>query len=257
MNIPLQEWSSSESALLELLSQSITDEMLEHIASVDYGRDVSAHSRALNCIREGIWDKSRPLDWYPKEVVRLISWCEPDSKGNNFRTEHLERAFACAILLRAGGDSINSESIFPENGTLAQLTASALTLGGDVPDAVFRQISFRLANEEFQGKEERPFFLLALVLLSIRLSWVTDDEMSALIDHLLIEERLVRESNTFILSNSRCEKWLLGLTNFDQKHDVWVRLAVMQLLQSPNPRFPKNQARLYNVGLAVSSYFKD
>jgi len=254
----LLKWRGEPEALLELLSSMISDEGLERIASLDYGRDVEVNLEALRQIRNKPWHSDRRLEWHPKEVLELTQWDEPDfyKSEQNVRDGHLYRAFACAVLLRAGADPVNSDSICDDNSTVVQLLASVLKLGGELPEAVFRFLVFRMHHGVFPCEEQRPFFLFALVLLGTLQERIGDVEMIIMLDWLEADERAIREGEHFLDTNSRWKKWLLGLTNFDARHSGWMDLAETILLEREHTKFPVTGLRLVEIGERVARYYE-
>jgi hypothetical protein len=139
MDVPialLAAFPPSNQRLLDVTRRQIDDEMLLEIAMADYGIDAEIHLAALRPIREtGVVPE--PLDWHPGEVLELTRYCDPDHPdpppfrpGPAGRRGHQIRAFACAVLLRAGADhDCVSEA------TLAQCLVSANVIDEEVSEA--------------------------------------------------------------------------------------------------------------------------
>jgi hypothetical protein len=122
----IQAISPDGDALLRRISRQIDDRLLERIARMDYGMEFDNNLAELRLIRDrGLIKK--PLPRPPREVLNLTRWSEPSSESRSGRigdigemAGHWARAFCCAALLRAYGDT---ETRYEDgyNQTLVQL----------------------------------------------------------------------------------------------------------------------------------------
>ena len=217
--------SPSPDALLELLCPRVDDAMLLHIAEADYATAVAENLSALRPIRDAR-DIPSPLAWYPREVLALTRWSEPDDpprEGPDRLRSHVARAFACAVLIRAGADAANDGivELNGENTTAAQLVASAIALGPEVQRAALRLLAWRMQPD---GRGERPFFAFAILVLACVLGrdCFPEPVLAAMADGVITEEADARAS-AYLAPPSA--EWLLGLTYYDQRHSLWRALA--------------------------------
>ena len=243
-------------SLLRLVGRRVDDFMLREIAVADYGEDADANEAALRRIRDHL-EFSVPLDWVPKEVLELTRWSEPDAPnyrgGAKGLRGHWIRAFACAALLRAGAEPSNADYIASENETIAQLLASAATLGLDVEQAALRFLAWR-AVHFLNSDAERPFFALAVLLAAVAVGWHRrGDEpfLDRLIDWVHEEERQTRTDYIKYLP-SHGGSWILGLTHFSQRHDTWRALGRRLIEQARTAESEWIRERLIEVGDLLS-----
>jgi hypothetical protein len=162
MKIPadlLLAFPPSADLLLDLARRQVDDAMLKEIADADHKDDRVRHLAALRQIRE----QGRipiPPEWHPGEVLKLISWSDPEhpahKPGSTGRRGHQMRAFACAALLR---DRVEGED------TLAQCLASARALGTEMSEAAGRFLTWGIPLAEGY---ERWLFPLGLLIIATR-----------------------------------------------------------------------------------------
>lgn len=130
-------------ALLDWLRARLTPEILQSIASADYGWDAEANLACLHDIVESGLVPA-PMDSSLHEVMALCRWSEGES------VEHVERAFACVMLcLDVVHIAGYTESV---SDTLAPLVESCVELG---EEAVTRLVGLLvwLIEAEFQVPE--------------------------------------------------------------------------------------------------------
>lgn len=195
--------------------------MIRSIAAADYGRDFDAHLSELTHLWQGNdWEELGV--WYPMEVLELIRWSEPDEAADALdseRTEgHCTRAFCCAALLV-------TSNFEPEKETLIQLVDSAFAIGGRVPDAVARFLSWKLP---LLGREDdKPFFALALAAIArIEMDELTREQEASLAEWIAAEENSERRYLSSYSSSYQEASWLFGLSWSDMRSDRWVELIV-------------------------------
>jgi hypothetical protein len=214
----------------------VDDDMLEEISLADYGQDGAEHLHVLRDIRD--WGRvPAPIAWVPREVLELFRWSEPEDPewrpGSPGSRGHLMRAFSCAVLLRAALEPENREFVYGENSTLAQLVSSALVLGPEVQVAAARFLAWRIPT--IGPDEERPFFAFALLFLAVvlREGRFAGDTLTAAAEWVLAEEQ---EDFQVLYPEMLREgaPWLLRLTFFDQRDEVWRSFAERLLAEAPS-----------------------
>lgn len=239
----LSRLNPSGTALLAWLGPRVDDTLLHEIAGADYGHNQNIYFQALVPIRDR-QDIPAPLPWEPREVLNLTRWSEPHEPSQGFYSMgtrgHLARAFSCAVLLKAADDLLTRDYIDAENDTLIQMIASVLHLGNEATEAASRFLCWRILRLPlFDG--EAPFFTLALLLLRAALFRPGDDgtDLKLLADWVGREE--MRSRRMLTNSSTIPEEWLLGLTTFDQRHEVWKRVSE-EVLADPSKEFPEPAA---------------
>lgn len=227
----------SADALFDLLRERIDNSMLREIAGNDVPFRTDANLKALIPIRR-TGKIPAPLEWEPKEVLELTKWTEPDDLELNDEVDHdpvrghIIRAFACAALLKAGADPENDGRLPGEIDTLVQLLSSALVLERDVQNATARLIAWRLAKhrKDRNDEENPPFFELALFLLALFSGdppWI-ESILELLVDSVVATELKTRQEidqNSARHGIKHQARWMIGLTDSDQKLENWESLA--------------------------------
>lgn len=228
--------------LITLLSPLMSDDLLGYMAMTDYGMNVEQHLAGLRQIRLG--EIPTPLCWEPLEVLRLVRWSEPDRAQSHWhplaygQSGHLSRAFACTALLMAMAIPENRTQLHEDdNSTIIQLVASLLTLPEAMQHAGARLLSERLLTLDWEDSN-RPFFAMGLLLLAAALSKSEPTHLADLAVWVLAEEARCRDYLThFALWQRVTDHWLLGLTTFNVRHEMWQALTV-RLLGAAIPTLP-------------------
>jgi hypothetical protein len=201
-------WPHVPAALLDRLRAALPPATLDAIAAADYGQDHAEHLAALDEIQRtgGV---RHPLPWFPLEVLQLVRWSEGDA------VDHLARAFACTVLCIDDAGPLRWHD--GNESTIAVLLHSAIALGTEAVDDVIGLLA-AMANA-YRDDELRAFAELALVLAAV---WrdATDPRIAPLVTRLISDEARLREQTT-----RWSERWLLGITNFDLRHELWRALA--------------------------------
>lgn len=159
-------WHADAGALLGWLRARVTDEMLDSIASADYGTGRAENLLILGDIREtGLVPV--PLVWSVHEVSALCRW------GDGERVEHVERALACTLLcLDYAHGQGHAESI---ESTVPALVESCLELGGEATRALVGFLVWLIETED--PDDETDGLLAALYgLVLAQASLHPDDE---------------------------------------------------------------------------------
>jgi len=239
----LRRLNPSETALQEWLQPRIDNAMLRAIANSDSGgSSCEEYFRALKRIQQG---KQIPLHlhWIPRYVLEVNRFCEPDTPewiaySAEYKGEHghLIRAFCCAVLFRAADDPEVDGYVLGDNYALIQLLASVLYLGREAMERALRLFCWRILRLP-EYHDERPFYSLGLLLLYASLFETTQDGAGLIV----LAEWVVEEvdwviSIDMIFGDS--EEWLLGLTNYDLRHEVWRRLS-QEILLDPSKGYPE------------------
>jgi hypothetical protein len=223
---PFAAFEPNADELLRRVARHIDARMLDEIAAADYGRDVKEHLAHLQRIHaEGSF--AVPMRWHPQEVLELIRWSEPEDPswkpGAPGQRGHWMRAFACASLLRAAGESENGDLRVGWNQTLIQLIESLRAVAPELyqPAAAFLAWLIRRV-EPYDDTEELGFFAVGLLWLALHLpEAVPDDVLASLSERIAAEAQLACEIGRV----PHAEGWLLGTTFFNLQHEAWKRLG--------------------------------
>jgi hypothetical protein len=214
-----------ESALTALLRANIDEAMLREIAEADHGwKAHECYALLQPILKAGVVAAD---DFNLREVLDLIRWSEPGDPEwyGDTRRGHWMRLFACTAMVRFA--PTRRDLFDGECNTLAQLTSSAMVLGqpvaratasvlawrflaypGDDPDAAFLAFAILLLAAHLERGEDRGQWLKDLA------TWVEDEE-----------SRARNALAPWFSSLPRWDKWLTGLTLFDQREAVWRSLA--------------------------------
>jgi hypothetical protein len=182
--------------------------------------DFDQHFAALEAIRTA-GTIPQPLDWFPLETLQLARWLDgPD-------VDHLSRAFVCTVLCI--DDAGPMSRTYGNESTLAVLLESCFVLGIEAVDALIELLA--AMADAYGDVDMRLFAELALVLAA---AWRDpgDPRIPLLVDRLVHDEPLHRRTATLV-----SEGWLLGITNFDQRHATW-RAMIRWVLALPAHGFP-------------------
>jgi len=224
---PFAIFQPNSDELLRRLAQHIDTQMLDEIAAADYGHDAQKHLAHLQQIRaHGTF--AVPMRWHPREVLELIRWSEPEDPswkpGAPGQRGHWMRAFACASLLRAAGESENSELRNGWNQTLIQLIGSLRA----VAPVLYPQAAAFLAwliqrVEHYDDTEELGFFAVGLLWFALNLpAQIPDDVVVALSERVVAEVQLAFEKGR----GPHGDGGLLGTTFYNLQHRAWKRLGL-------------------------------
>lgn len=223
----IEKLNPDPDVLMIELSKLVDDSMLAEIANADYSAGFEESLAELYKIRDRA-EGLVPMQYYPREVLHLTRWSEPDSFDmvDSRIRGHTIRAFACAALLRADAEPPNWDYCFSENDTLAQLLASLPYLERVDQNVALRFLAWRVQRLPLAIEHiEDAFFLLALLILALRTgASLSNAELAELIAWLFDAEldEHTAPDNRWATGDSQ---WLLGLTMFDQEHNVWVSLG--------------------------------
>jgi hypothetical protein len=155
------------------------------------------------------------------------------------------RLFACAALVRMAPD--HREYVDGECQTVAQMIASAVVLGPPVARAAASVLTWRYLA--WPGFEENAAFLaFGILLLAVHLE--QSEERAQWLNELA--EWVQAEEARARLVAPRCEPWLLGLTNFNMRHEVWSALALRILARPERPHPEAARESLQLLGELVA-----
>ena len=241
----LKQEPRSERLLLDLLRGNINRRIdLKTISEADYGIGASKIYLELEKICETGDVGSQPFD--VREVFALTRWSRPDmpdwDSGNAGIRSHMQRAFACAALLRCTnhneGDSINC--------ILAPLLESCIELGPDYLEALKQfvvseitklctpQLRRESSSEKFYEDDDKviaySFYSVAYcIILHI---FYLNNKKSRNID--VLKNSLIFSiqcgNYTSIMQHQAVENWwLYGASFQDMSYDIWHKLAQTHL----------------------------
>jgi hypothetical protein len=273
----LADRPASERALLDLLRARMNKRIdLGAIAAADYGYDFEKHYSLLERIFD-TGDVPATLDqWHPLEVLQLVSYSCPDDPewrpGSEGERGHLQRAFACAVLLRNPRDPLFDSD---QNSTLAALLESCLFLGDEFVSALQAFIVIRLKNgptprdnpDEASG---RAFFALAFAILfcAAWLSMKNTRTGKRRVEQYDQADFLAKMFVWLVDLGDRADAmnvhemlrpgspWLLNSTCFNGRHDVWCSLAHHYFLDRNDalPAPVRDTARLLAESLKMAQH---
>ncbi len=111
--------------LLALLAEAVEPTHLHMIAHGDYGRDVEAHTTALQSLQRTL-EVPPHFDWVPVEVMELFAWSvnieRPPRDPFPAEAQNITRAFCCtALLLQTDPQNDYDERLFTLSEGLAQM----------------------------------------------------------------------------------------------------------------------------------------
>lgn len=229
-----------ESALTPLFQASFDEAMLRDIAAADYGWMADECYALLQPIlNAGLVAAD---EFYLREVLELIKWSEPSDPawepGGRGQRGHWIRLFACAALVRFA--PTRHDLFDGECSTLAQLSSSAIELGQPVARAAASVLAWRFLT--YPGDpEDAAFLAFAILLLATHLEHRKDcgQWLKELATWVEDQESRARNANSqWSSSMPHWDKWLLGLTLFDQREAVWRSLAhrILARPERPHPR---------------------
>lgn len=203
----LDGWTSDPARLLDWLRPQLDAKQLDRLAGAA-GHAPEKHLAVIAGIaRTGL--VPYPLDWYPREALEMERW------KTGAGADPLRCAFACTILLIDTTGPIYRDSFEP---TIAVLVNSCRELG---PEALDGAIGLLVAlAESFEPQLPCLAFALLGLLLVTAARDPLDARLPSLCDRLLT---IVADHEQSFSVYS--DKWLLGLTNMDMRHQVFRRLA--------------------------------
>ncbi|MGD1865395.1 MAG: hypothetical protein ACFB0D_12645 [Phormidesmis sp.] len=169
----LNRFAPTPEPLLQLVRQAVDDQHLQEIAHADYAQDVEKHLSALRQIKNG--DIPAPMEWYPREVLELTRWTEPDQDLNLPKSQrmrgHWLRLFSCTILLHADVAPKNSEDcLWGSDETTIQLIESAKRLGAQTSEAALQFFCWCWQQEQLNEEDESRCFAFAILSLATALN---------------------------------------------------------------------------------------
>ena len=231
----LASFAPDERALLAWVAPQLDAAAIEEIAKADYGFDVPGYRRALTDLVHSPWLPD-DLIQNPGEVLALTRSTTPTS-----RREHLQRLFACTLLVRAvtaDGNPVDS---------LAPLVDSAWELGEPARGAAVRFLAWCRLNlpADWRDDPSAPMFLtLAVLLLS------AETAVSAALAALLVEEldAVLTDPELPWRRRPRSPLFARGDSGSATTRRLWSALTIRCLVDNPAVVDP----RLAALGRALS-----
>ncbi len=213
----LDGWDPDPAGLLDWLRPMLTPKAMRDMASSDWGSEMEKHVAVLEDIRTtGLIPQ--PLAWHPREVLELTRWNDRE------KTDHVARAFACTVLLI---DAVGPTDRDGHEQTMAVLIQSCLELGAEAMTCAMGLLV--TVAEGFEAYCPESLFAQLGLLMAAAARDPRDPRLPALAERLIAAERAQHEEFGYRGSEWG---WLLGRTNFDQRHKLWRRLST-QLLAEP------------------------
>jgi hypothetical protein len=249
----LKEFDPEPDGLLRKISEHINDDMLQCIATADYGEDAEAHMSALRQVRD-TGRFPRNMCWVPAEVLELIRWSEPEDPewkpGRTGEFGHWMRVFCCAALLRATQAPWNYGDGLATDSSVVQMTLSLNELPVDFSVEAMRFLAWLLLQVDPEGNDEQ------ICAYAVCLLWLAFHRLPSLSDQTLISlskwlsgradeiyesssrggNHGLREMVTGSIKQASWEKLALKFLDLDVKLEsnalkVWTRAIGEQLLE--------------------------
>lgn len=247
----LHPFHPSENALLELLCDEVTPNILWFIAEADYGEGSSDYLKVLERIQREKRISKLPFDVALSEVVALTRWHKPESLTADDYDQalriNLAIAFSCTILLTVPSEwYYNREG---ENSTVIRLLQVSEELSVDLPDLwekVGSLLAWRVTENETY-LTDLPFFLYGLLLSGLRGKLADESELLALADYLIAEEGRCRAELPDHGYFQATPTWLLGLTNFNLLEVDWRGTTQWLREESERVQLPELRSRLRKI----------
>ncbi|OJJ23129.1 hypothetical protein BKI52_01900 [marine bacterium AO1-C] len=236
----LKNLPHSPQIALKELSGLMTDSMLKQISVADYGMGADECLRYLQTIVDA-GKTPEQVKFILTECLELTRWITPESKE-----EHLTRAFSTVLLLILQNTS-NYESISDENETLASLLDSCTAMNIS-SKAVQALIVWRILKDYEEEKvmylsdesskdyvdeiSTNDFFIYGL-LVCLVFNQEEERAIDRVADWLIDMDKDSKNMAPFY-SKQRAEHmslqqltrpFLLGQTDFKQRHDLWKKLS--------------------------------
>jgi hypothetical protein len=221
----LAQFQPDPDALLRAITPLMTDDMLMSIAIADYGMGVEAHFAALKTIRDENFVPI-PMQWEPHEVLTLTHWSEPDKywagRPERLKLEHLERAFACTVLLRAEANPENDGLPVGACDICAPLLDSLPHLDQGLHHPAIQFFAWCALNNHTFEIPDHPFINIALLLLLLRTGKkFTRGELRTLVNAVYDQVIYISKAYPATPRSDDKAQWLTWLTYYAQRHVYW------------------------------------
>ncbi len=251
----------SEYALLDWLRVRISPELLDEISKTDYGNESDLHLAGIRA-QLSPYPTLGLLPWWPREVLELQRWSEPDQASEGKRPEgergHFKRLLACLILLRNVAYISQPYSCYEQRyeedfflqtsaASVVQFTRSAIAIG--IPKPALGFLLWLVDKQQHPAL--RPFvaFSVLVLALSMNLGEQTEHEypeheIMEIFDWVNTEEQCCRAVLGDEVDSSR---WLIGLNSYEclrARDDEWIKVADELWNRSGNSYSPAVKARL-------------
>jgi len=252
----LNRFEPDGDALLRAISAHVTDEMLDWISRMDYGRDEDRHLAALRRLRDSLTLPENPV-MVPMEVLELMRWDEPDADirpGKTAEFGHWMMVFACSAILRAEHEPWNySHNDGSTDSTTIQLLLSLDALPVCFYREAVRNFAWLLLRSDPEGKgkwkdESVREYGVALLWLALHLDprvpdedliflaqWVIKRADELKWDRSLAEFSGLKQMVIRCMKRSEWEEFGVMLSEADLEDrspdlQTWVRLIAEQLV---------------------------
>lgn len=224
--------SGDHTAVLTALSSMITMENLRSIARRDYGIEFEEHLEHLVSIwKTGVLPS--PLEWNPGEVLELTRWGSPQADD---RAGHMERAFACAVLLLSFADPAREGHAFGAGNTLAPFIESIGLLGGDLEQAAADMVAWIIPRMTLDNRAELAVFGVGLLYLALPDTRRWSDGMIDDVCVWIMEMENVEAGCSVDYGYINNSDWLLPHLESDIRAGIWKSLAREMTSRTPRRR---------------------
>jgi len=204
---PLNHLAPTPEPLLNLVRQNVDDDQLQEMARADYARDIEEHLKALRQIKNVAIPA--PMEWYPREVLELTRWIEPDSYPPEAKSQkikdHWLRLFACVAIAHADVNPKNDSAYhWGSDETTIQLVESVIHLGTKTSEAALQFLCWCLHQEQ-QYDNESWYFALAILSIATTLNKCNEATREYL---LSVAHNYGSTLPTLIKQSQRKDKWI-------------------------------------------------
>jgi hypothetical protein len=153
----------SELAIWRHFQKEITESELKEISEADYGYDAEEHFRLLkNILLSGkLPDR---LEWEPREVLGLVSWCEYWKEGS---TALVLANFCAVVLLAASERKLSNEHLDGQIEKMIIAIDSSKLLGNGRTENLYEFFQYLVPKVKLQEVEEDfLYFNISLFILA-------------------------------------------------------------------------------------------
>jgi hypothetical protein len=204
----------SELTIWRRFQKEITESELKEISEADYGYDAEEHFRLLkNILLSGkLPDR---LEWEPREVLGLVSWCEYWKEGS---TALVLANFCAVVLLAASERKLSNENLDGQIEKMIIAIDSSKLLGNGRTENLYEFFQYLVPKIKLQEVEEDfLYFNISLFILASMLK-KPGNVLEELASNVIKAERAVA-------NHCQCDlkKDVFGYTFFDQRIGIWRR----------------------------------
>jgi hypothetical protein len=231
----LSPFEPSDHPLFEWLKNNLTTKNLREIANSDDGY---MQDECFTVLTDFMGQGIVPPDKTPPLEMLILTQCsepnDPELPEEMRYNAHIERLFACYLLLRVGVD--NPKGLYAEQERLICMVESALYIDSSIPDAVLRFTCWYIDKLYCSGAikfiTELPLLVLGVIILTLTTQSASkcEETLPNLIQLLHWLDQAVAESSSMEVDNW---PWILRHSSGNIKKDLWQYIAKKSLNNPP------------------------